>query len=104
MKLLYATVIVAGFLGTAQLQVQKPLAQPELQVKPVTVQHFSDLSEPSDIQPALGFNLQQPTYNPQPAGVSGQLQPAARYGQLQHAVTDYQLQGEKLSVSQLKVQ
>lgn len=36
-----------------------------LKVEPVSVQHFSQLTEPNDIQPAYGYNALQQTSNVQ---------------------------------------
>jgi hypothetical protein len=39
--------------------------QARLTVAPVEVQTFSQVTEPNDIQPALGYNMVQRTTNPQ---------------------------------------
>jgi hypothetical protein len=36
-----------------------------LEVKPVAVTSFNDITEPNDIQPAMGVNMYQRTTNPQ---------------------------------------
>lgn len=70
-KVFVVTLVALG----STLVVSPSHMQPVLGVKPVSVQHFSQLTEPNDVQPALGVNAVQKTADPQPnVGVVGDFQ------------------------------
>ena len=86
----------------SSLQVTQATPLHDLSVQPQAVTSFNQLSEPSDVQPSLGYVFVQYGQGDsvvQPAKTVYAVQPTERYGNFQHTVTDYQMQGEQLTLN-----